>query len=43
MPKYKNTHIPCQIVWFEKNGYRILDFEVGEMYAVIKTEDKFGT
>ena len=40
--QFKDRGSPCKMDWFEKNGYRILDFAVGDCFAVLKVKNKSG-
>ena len=42
VPGYKDNFTPCKLPWFEKNGYRILDFCAGSNHAVLKASDSTG-
>ena len=42
MYKYKDAWTPAKMDWFEKNGYRVLDFSVGDIFFVCKVVNKTG-
>ena len=40
---FKDRFTPCKMSWLEKNGYKILDFSVSEVYLVMRVIDRQGT
>jgi len=39
---WKDGFTPTKLDWFEKKGYKVLDFSAAEIYAILKVQDKQG-
>ena len=42
IPDYKDEMTPCKIVWFEKNGVKVIDIAASQGYAMCLVEDNQG-
>jgi len=40
--EFKDCFTPTKMDWFEKHGYRILDFAVGDHFVYLRVKDKKG-